>query len=221
MIKPLLIFFVITIGSYLTGSIPTSIIASKLTKGIDIRNFGSGNAGGTNAIRLLGWKIGIAVILIDIFKGMIATYYIARIGHDQLILSDEIISIWAGLMAVIGHIWTIFAGFKGGKGIAVAGGMLFILYPLAFTICLIWFLVVAFITRYVSIASITAALLLPVILILMRILMGMNISQTLIYFALFIALLIVFTHRANIKRLMQGKENRFAEKKSASKDARC
>jgi glycerol-3-phosphate acyltransferase PlsY len=220
MLESLSIFIAITICSYLIGSIPTSIITSKLIKGIDIRNFGSGNAGGTNTIRLLGWKIGIAVILVDILKGMIATYFIARLGHDKLILANEMIGIWAGLMAIIGHIWTIFAGFKGGKGIAVAGGMLFILYPLAFTLCLIWFLLVAFTTRYVSVASISAAILLPIILLLMRNLMKMSISLTLIYFAVFIALLIVFTHRANIRRLIQGKENRFAVNKSSRQNGR-
>jgi glycerol-3-phosphate acyltransferase PlsY len=214
MMQLTLILIIITICSYLIGSFPTSIIAGKLIKGIDIRNYGSGNAGGTNAIRLLGWKIGIMVILIDIIKGMVATFYIAQMGHDNMVVSNEIISIWAGLWAIIGHIWTVFAGFKGGKGAAVAGGMLIILYPVAFTICFIWFLLIAFTTRYVSVASITAAILLPVLLLFMRNLVGMNISSTLIYFALFIVLLILYTHRMNIKRLIQGKENRFGENKS-------
>ena len=214
MIYSVLLFLLVALFSYLLGSFPTSIVASRLIKGIDIREYGSGNAGGTNAIRLLGWKIGICVILIDIIKGIIATYYIARIGTDVGFLPEEAINIWAGLWAIIGHIWTVFANFKGGKGAAVAGGMLIVLYPVAFSICFAWFLLIAFITRYVSIASISSAILLPIILWIMRSKYMMDVSLILFYFAVFIALLIIFTHRSNIIRLIQGKENRFGSNKT-------
>ena len=111
--------------SYLIGSIPTSIIVSKAAKGIDIREYGSGNAGGTNVMRVLGWKYGISVILLDAFKGVLAVIVVARLHYGSIPFQNAtpfddftLIQIIAGFSAVIGHIWTVFAGFKGGKGIA-------------------------------------------------------------------------------------------------------
>ena len=204
MISLILIIFL----SYLAGSIPTSIIMSKLTRGIDIRDYGSGNAGATNVIRVLGWKIGIVVIIVDVGKGVLATLLISKLWIDPIPVSHNLVQIFAGLSAVLGHIWTIFAGFKGGKGVGTAAGMLFSLYPIAGIICLIIFGMVLLTARYVSVASMTAAVSLPIVIFILNKFFKYSISIELFYFAIFMAVLIVFTHRSNIKRLLQGKENR-------------
>ena len=198
----------IIIFSYLAGSIPTSIIMSKLTRGIDIRDYGSGNAGATNVIRVLGWKIGIVVIIVDVGKGVLATLLISKLRIDPLPINDNLVQIIAGLSAVLGHIWTIFAGFKGGKGVGTAAGMLFSLYPIAGVICLIIFAIVLLGGRYVSIASMTAAVSLPIVILVLNKFFNYSISNELLYFAIFMAALIVFTHRSNIKRLIKGEESR-------------
>ncbi len=204
----------IIVFSYLVGSIPTSIIFSKLFRGIDIREHGSGNAGGTNAIRVLGWKIGSMVMLIDVAKGVFATLMVSRIGVDNLTISQDIVQIIAGLSAIVGHIWTIFAGFKGGKGVGTAAGMLIVLYPLAALICLTIFVLTLLIGRIVSVSSMTATSSLPVVLIILNKYFQHSTSNVLIYFSIFIAVLIVFTHRSNIKKILKGEENRISFKKA-------
>lgn len=201
----------IIVLSYLAGSIPTSIICSKLFRGIDIRDYGSGNAGGTNAMRVLGWKIGVLVMLIDVGKGVFATLVISQIGTVPDYLTHNLIQIIAGMSAIFGHIWTVFAGFKGGKGVGTAAGMLFSLYPIAGVVCLVVFFLVLLTTRYVSLSSMSAAVAFPIIVLLFKNWRGY--SGELIYFAVFIAVLIVFTHRSNIKRLLKGEENKVRRKK--------
>jgi len=200
--------FVILILSYLAGSIPTSIIVSKLFRGIDIREHGSGNAGATNAIRVLGWKLGSIVMIVDVGKGVLATLLISQIRIDEVAMSPHLIQIIAGVAAIFGHIWTIFAGFKGGKGVGTAAGMLFSLYPVAGLICLGVFLLVLFTVRMVSVSSMAAAISLPLVLLVMQKWFNKTTSSELLYFAIFIALLIVFTHRSNIQRIFQGKESK-------------
>ena len=118
---------VIAVLSYLMGSIPTSIIVARCRRGIDIRQFGSGNAGGTNAFRVLGWKAGVFVLLVDISKGLVATMLISRLMYGPIPFTNKtpfddytVVQIIAGISAILGHIWTVFAGFKGGKGMATA-----------------------------------------------------------------------------------------------------
>jgi len=204
---------VIILLSYLIGSIPTSIIFSKLFKGIDIRDYGSGNAGGTNAMRILGWKIGSAVMLIDVLKGVIATLFISTIQIDPLPLQPEIVKIIAGLAAIFGHIWTVFAGFRGGKGVGTGAGMLISLYPTAALICVAIFLLCLFTVRMVSVSSMTAAISLPIVLFVLNKFHQQEVSEILFYFSIFIAVLIVFTHRSNITRILRGEESRINFKK--------
>ncbi len=201
--------------SYLAGSLPTSIIAGKVLRGIDIREYGSGNAGGTNTFRVLGWKAGVAVSAVDVFKGFAATYWIAALALGASGLPEDMLRILAGFAAVAGHIWTVFAGFRGGKGVGTAAGMLLALYPLALLICLLVFLSVFGVTRIVSLSSISAALALPLVLSLFRYGMHYPVSGLLYYFSFFAAALILFTHRSNIKRLFNGTENSFRKKKNA------
>ncbi len=194
------------------GSIPTSIIVGKIVKGIDIRQYGSGNAGATNVFRVLGWKPGVVVMLIDIGKGAVATLYASQLVFAEGLPFSVYLKILAGLAAVFGHIWTVFAGFRGGKGVGTAAGMLFALYPIAGLICLAIFLIIAFSTRYVSLASISAAISLPIVLLIMSNVFHKLVELPLMIFSFFIALLIIYTHRSNIKRLIAGTENRFGKK---------
>ncbi|NOZ63296.1 MAG: glycerol-3-phosphate 1-O-acyltransferase PlsY [Calditrichaeota bacterium] len=208
----------IIVLSYLAGSIPTSIIASKLFRGIDIRDHGSGNAGATNAFRVLGWKIGLLVALIDVGKGVFATLLISKLrftGSPIDFLTTDVVQIIAGMSAIFGHIWTIFASFKGGKGVGTAAGMLFSLYPIAGVICLAVFVIMLFTFGFVSLGSISAAIAFPIVVAVLKNQQGY--SDTLFYFAIFIALLIVFTHRSNIRRLLKGEENKVPFKRKKEK----
>ncbi len=205
-------YLVIIFVSYLIGSFPTAIIAGKLLKGIDIRDYGSGNAGGTNVFRVLGKSAGIFVMAFDILKGALATFYISQIVFSEVSVALVYLQIIAGIAAIAGHIWTIFAGFKGGKGVGTAAGMLLVLYPVAILICFILFLIIVFTTKYVSLGSITAAVCLPVILFVLQQFFAKPTEPVLMSLALFIAVLIVFTHRSNIQRLMNGTENKIGSK---------
>ncbi len=211
----MLTLLVIIVVSYLVGSFPTSIIFGKVFKGIDIRDYGSGNAGGTNAFRVMGWKIGLSVMIIDVTKGLIATVLVSQIRVDSVSLAPVYLQIIAGFSAVIGHIWTIFAGFRGGKGVGTAAGMLIGLYPIAFIFVFVIFLLVLLTTRYVSLSSMTAASSLPFILLILDKL-GRPYKPQLMVLSIVIALLIIFTHRSNIRRLLAGNENRvhFGKKKT-------
>jgi acyl phosphate:glycerol-3-phosphate acyltransferase len=205
--------------SYLVGSIPTSIIISKLAHGIDIRQHGSGNAGGTNVIRVLGLKAGVAVILFDIFKGLVATVFIAKLMYSPFPFTNRtpfedftLVQILAGTAAIIGHIWTIFGGFRGGKGMATAGGMLIGIAPWDILIALGVFIIVFLASKYVSLGSISAAVAFPLALVVRENVFKSEVEGygTLIFFSIGIALLLIFTHRTNIKRLIEGRENRFS-----------
>jgi glycerol-3-phosphate acyltransferase PlsY len=208
---------VIAILSYLVGSIPTSIIVGKIARGIDIRQYGSGNAGGTNVIRVLGWKAGVFVILMDMAKGLVATILLSRLMFGALPFANltpfddfTVVQIIAGSAAILGHIWTVFAGFRGGKGIATAGGMLIGIAPVEVGVSLAVFSIVFLVTHYVSLGSLSAAVAFPLTMffrenVFLEQVRGYN---TLIYFSIAIALLIIYTHRANIRRLVAGTEQR-------------
>lgn len=207
-------------AGYLIGSIPTAIIVGKVFFGLDIREHGSGNAGGTNVFRVLGWKPGVLVMLVDLGKGLVATLFAAQIRFTTLPIDPVYLQLTAGLAAVFGHIWTVFAGFRGGKGVGTAAGMLFALFPMATFVCLIIFLAIAFSTRYVSLASISAAISLPIVLVIMREVLHLEVPPPLVVIGFFVAILIVFTHRTNIKRLLAGTENRFGQQTEAQKTSR-
>jgi acyl phosphate:glycerol-3-phosphate acyltransferase len=212
----------IVILSYLIGSIPTSIIVSKAVKGIDIREHGSGNAGGTNVMRVLGWKHGLLVIFLDAFKGVLAVVVVARLHYGSMPFENvtpfddfTLVQIIAGVSAVIGHIWTIFAGFKGGKGIATALGVLTMIVTVDMLIGVGVFVLVVTISRYVSLGSILAAVTVPLALVVRENIFNVNIPgyNTLLPFVIFLALLVIFTHRKNVIRLLNGNENKVSFKK--------
>lgn len=213
---------IIVVLSYLVGSIPTSIIVTKAARGIDIRQHGSGNAGGTNVMRVLGWKEGLLVILFDVLKGAFTVVVIARLYYGPLPFENvspfddfTLVQIIAGLSAVIGHIWTIFAKFKGGKGIATALGMLLILVTVDMLIAIGVFVLVVTISRYVSLGSLIGAISIPISLVLRENVFHEHISgyTTLLPFIIFITLLVIYTHRKNVIRLLNGTENKLSFKK--------
>ena len=218
----MLLLAIIILLSYLVGSIPNSIIISKAVKGIDIRKHGSGNAGGTNVMRILGWKHGLLVILLDALKGAIAVVVIARLHYGPLPFTNvspfddfTLVQIIAGMAVVVGHIWTVFADFKGGKGIATALGMMLMLVTIDMLIALGVFVVVVSISRYVSLGSILSAIAVPSVLYIRENVFNVDIIgyNTLFPFIVAVSLLVVFTHRKNLIRLFNGSESKISFKK--------
>jgi len=198
--------------AFLVGSTPTSIIVSKLKYKTDIREHGSGNAGATNVFRTFGWKPALFVTVIDVFKGWLPAYVAGNLNSDTILFGSnpDGLMIIAGFAAVLGHTYTVFAGFKGGKGVGTLAGMLIALFPIALPICLGVFALTLIFTGIVSLGSMLAASALPVTLYILE---GINpeiqVSLTLRIFSLLIPLFVIFTHRSNIKRMMEGTENRF------------
>ena len=218
----MLLLAIIVILSYLIGSVPNSIIISKLVRGIDIREHGSGNAGGTNVMRVLGWKYGLLVIFLDALKGAIAVVIISRLFYGPLPFENvspfddfTLVQIIAGMSAVIGHIWTVFASFKGGKGIATALGMLLTLITIDMLIAVGIFALVVLISRYVSLGSIIAAISVPSTLFIRENLFHVDIPgySTLLPFIIGVSVLVIFTHRKNLARLINGSENKISFRK--------
>ncbi len=207
----------VIIASYLIGSIPSGIIVSKLFRGIDIRTQGSGNMGSTNAFRVLGWKLGLIVQILDLAKGIgavvLASYIFNGLPfHNATPFEDAtIFRIIAGVSAVLGHIFTVFAGFKGGKGISTAAGMLIGIAPIELAVAFGAFVLVVTLSGYISLGSIIAAIIFPFTMFLRENAFGVEITgyQTLIVFSIMLSLLLIYTHRANIQRLMEKRENKF------------
>jgi len=215
--ESLLSLMIIVVLSYFAGSIPSAVIISKLFYKFDIRDKGSGNMGSTNAFRVLGWKWGVIVQVADVLKGLFAVLVIARLFEvnynfaSSYFENQTIVMIIAGISAVIGHIYSIFVGFKGGKGINTAAGMLLGVAPVEVAIALGIFLIVVMLSGYISLGSILAAISLPSSLLFRYNIFGVNIPgyHILIYFFLVLSLLLIFAHRSNIQRLLKGTENRF------------
>lgn len=204
--------------SYLLGSISPSIILSRLIKGVDIRTYGSGNAGMTNAIRFLGGKWGTVVALFDFAKGFCAAMVIGSwlMPPPELLVIDPIaVRILAGIAAVAGHIWTVFFGFKGGKGVLTVAGAVTGVAPSEVGMCFVVFMIIFLLTRYVSLGSIIGAIFFPVIVFIEAWALHEPVSPYLLVFSVFVAVLIMFTHRANIRRLLKGEENKFGSKKQS------
>ena len=212
--------------SYLVGAIPTALLVSKKFKGIDIRQHGSKNAGGTNVLRVLGWKYGLSVIFLDAVKGALAVILVARLYFGPLPFENvtpfddfTLVQIIAGIFAVVGHIWTIFANFKGGKGIATSLGFLISIITVDMLLALAIFVVVVYFSKYISLGSLSAAFSIPVILFVRENVFNVEIHgyHTIFPFTLLLALLVAYTHRTNIGRLLKGNENRFSFSKKDKK----
>lgn len=202
---------IIILTAYLLGSIPSSVWIGKIFYGIDVREHGSGNAGTTNTIRILGYKAGIPVFIIDALKGWFAVFMVKIIfGYFPSLEMPEYMSLVAAVAVVLGHIFPVFAGFRGGKGVATLLGVGFGLIPIPALIALAIFMVVLFSFGYVSLASITATITLPFVTYFF--VMPDNILLLILTIA--VAIFVPITHRQNIKRLMNGTENKFLKKKS-------
>ena len=197
--------------AYLIGGVPTSFIAGKL-KGVDITKHGSGNAGATNALRVLGTKIGVTVMLLDAFKGVIAilagSWIIQYFGHT----TDQIYDITLGVTAILGHVFSIYLKFKGGKGVATAAGVYALLSPYTLLIALAVFIITVAISRYVSLGSIIAAIVLVISQIVKNYLINFE-QLPILILTIFVALFIIIKHKENIKRLLNGNENKLVLKK--------
>ncbi len=191
--------------AYFIGSIPTSVWVSGYFFGVDIRDYGSGNAGATNTYRVLGSKWGTFVMVCDVLKGVLATslyilvpYYL----HDEWDRTNFMVGL--GLAAVLGHIFPIFVGFKGGKGVATLFGMVIAIQPVVAICCVSVFLLVLYLTRFVSLSSILASIAFAVFILFI-----FNEKEPLYrVFAVTVALMVIFTHQKNINRLLKGTESK-------------
>jgi glycerol-3-phosphate acyltransferase PlsY len=197
--------------AYLIGSIPTSVWVGRVFHKVDVRKEGSGNAGATNTIRVLGLATGLPVLIFDIFKGWFAVY--ALIFFNPELSGEQLIYLEISLAAaaVLGHIFPIYAGFDGGKGVATIAGAGMALYPIAFLIILGIFIIVFVLTKTVSISSISASFAFPFIVIFIL----QNPHLPLILLAIAVGIFIPFTHEKNIRRLIKGEEPKFDFKRKA------
>lgn len=199
------------LGAYLLGSIPTSVWFGKIFYNTDLREHGSGNAGATNALRVFGNRAGALILILDALKGF-AAVYLSRFFPEASFTSANNVVIYQlilGSMALLGHVFPLFAGFRGGKGIATLVGIVIALFPQAVLICLAVFLLAFLPTRYVSLGSITAAITFPIAVIF--ILQSDLIAE--IIFSLAVAVFVPLTHHKNIRRLIKGQENKLQFRK--------
>jgi glycerol-3-phosphate acyltransferase PlsY len=191
---------VLVLVAYLLGSISFGLIIAQKEKGIDIREYGSGNIGATNVFRVVGKKAGILTLLGDTLKGSLAVLFAQKLTHSELVISS------VGLAVVLGHMFPIFSHFRGGKGVATALGVFLVIMPKATLMAAIIWLACCFFWRYVSLASITAALSLP--------LLGFLLGSTNIIFimAIIIGFLILWKHQDNLERLWRGTESKIGSR---------
>ncbi|ASG31633.1 acyl-phosphate glycerol 3-phosphate acyltransferase [Fusobacterium animalis] len=190
-------FFCLIILSYFFGAIPSGVWIGKIFKNIDVRDYGSKNSGATNSYRVLGAKLGIAVLIIDVLKGFIPLYIANKFNlkyNDLVIL---------GLVAILAHTFSCFISFKGGKGVATSLGVFLFLAPVITLILLVIFILVVYFTKYISLGSITAAFLLPIFTFFTH-------RDTYLFtLSVVIAIFVIYRHKTNISRLLSGTENKF------------
>ena len=197
------------IAAYLIGSFPTAVWYGKAYFGIDVREHGSGNSGATNTFRVLGKQAGIIVMAVDVLKGWTATQAAALLVYADLIYAEDLIlfKLIFGIAAVIGHIFPIYVKFKGGKGVATLLGMVLSVHIEAALLCLLVFVVVLILSKYVSLGSMIAALVFPILLISPKFRPDEH-GLVVVIFGFVIFLLVVITHQKNIIRLLHGEENK-------------
>jgi acyl phosphate:glycerol-3-phosphate acyltransferase len=195
------------LASYFVGAIPTSYLLSRLFAGIDLRKQGSGNLGATNLYRVLGWRYAVPAGLIDIAKGAIPVLVFAPQVSDS-----QLFALACGVAAILGHVFSVFVGFKGGKGVATAAGVMLGLAPLALAVSAVVWAVLVRVTGYVSVGSIAAAAVLPLAVYFLE----DSTSPALLWIAAAIAAGVILLHRRNIQRLLKGTENRFGRRAAST-----
>ena len=193
----------VAVTSYLLGSIPSSFIMGKIIRGIDLREHGSGNLGAANTFRVLGTKAAFPVLLFDIGKGFIAVRFFSTLGGAGFMYA-----LLAAFVVVLGHNYSVFVRFSGGKGVGTTTGAFAALSPAAVLICFGLWLVILFVFRIVSVASMAAAVALPVAISLTNRFLDSGTHRSIIYLSIAVALLVMYKHRSNIRRLKEGKETR-------------
>ena len=199
---PIALTVLLLLCAYLLGSVSGSLLLGRL-RGVDIRRHGSGNAGGTNALRTLGWRFALGVVAIDLGKGALAAWLALRFAPLGQAFDVTAHGYAAAACAVVGHVWPLWHGFRGGKGAATAVGGLLMLWPWSIGVLLpVWMLVLVA-TGYVGLSTVLAALALPLLA------WGTDAEPARLWFSMFAAIFIAFTHRANLQRLRQGTESRF------------
>ena len=203
----------IAISSYLVGSVPFAIVISRIWKGIDIRDHGSRNAGFTNVYRVIGRLPAAIVLILDIGKGMAAVLLLTQIVLDTVPLSPVNVNILAAFCVILGHVFPVFAGFRGGKGIATGLGALLSIIPLEAAAALVLFVLIVAVTRYVSLGSLSAASFIFLALLFERYYLGSEVPSELIFAMFILAVFVFFNHRGNIRRLLAGTENKFGRKR--------
>jgi glycerol-3-phosphate acyltransferase PlsY len=194
--------------AYLIGAFPSSVALGRVVRGIDVRQHGSGNAGATNAWRVLGWRLGVAVLVLDIAKGAFATYGIPRIPFPlgPTPVDGVTVAVLCGIVAVVGHVFPVYIRFRGGKGVATAAGMLVALVPVPVSIALGIFAVAVVASGWVSLGSLLGAWAVPIAALLLP---GKPCPPLVVALTFVLALFITYTHRANIRRLLAGTEHAF------------
>lgn len=217
---PLLRLLLIVVQSYLIGAIPSALIVSKRFFGFDIREKGSGNMGSTNVFRVMGWKAGLAVQVADIAKGLVAVVLVALFFETEMPFTNRtpfedetVVRLIAGISAVVGHILSVFAGFKGGKGINTSLGVLIAVAPVEVAVAVGVFALLVLTSGYVSLGSIIAAMTVPSTMAFRHNILGVEIEgyHTIIYFLVVLSSIVIYAHRSNLKRLLSGTENRFTK----------
>ena len=209
----MVILAAVLIGSYLLGSIPFGYLAGRLV-GIDIREVGSGNVGATNVVRVLGKRYGYPVFALDVLKGFgaVKISMLMAPGRPPEWNSPEIFGILAAMSSVLGHLYPPWLKFKGGKGVATSAGALLALTPVATLIGVAIWITVFWLTRYVSLASMAAAVLLPIVILVVRS-HDQNNGKPLVYSSVCVAAVVIWRHRSNLSRLIRGTEPRFTRKR--------
>jgi acyl phosphate:glycerol-3-phosphate acyltransferase len=195
------------IASYLLGAVPTSYLAARLFRGIDLREHGSRNLGATNLYRVLGWRYAVPVGLLDAAKGLVPVLVFAR-----QVSSSQLFALICGLVAVVGHVFSVFVGFKGGKGVATAAGVMLGLTPAALGVAVLVWAALVYLTGYVSVGSIAAAAIFPLAVYLLE----PPDQPAMLWLDIAVAAAIVWFHRGNIQRLFKGTENRFGRHAASS-----
>ena len=206
-------YIIVAIVAYLLGSISFSVIVSKKLAGFDVREKGSGNAGATNVLRSVGTKGAILTLLGDALKGVVAILFAILVGAIAKNSDKALLVQIAGILVVIGHTFPIFFEFKGGKGVATALGVLLMTNWKIGLICLVFALVIMALTRIVSAGSVVAAVLFPVLVLFMHTNYTISEGSSYFVYSIILAVIVLFNHRSNIKRILSGTENKLSFKK--------